>query len=99
MSDRDELVQYLKRELFGPAGGDDEEIAAPPHRRYLTGTLYALEAASDSVLAEEGGEVEVGGHTEGGGMADDPVSLANQWLPSSIGLTFFLAGDAEITCR
>ena len=99
MLDRDELVQYLRRELFGPAGEDDEEIGDPPHRRYLTGTLYAQEAASDAVLAEEGGEIEVGGHTEGGGMADDPVSLANQWLPSSIGLTFFLAGDPEVRCR
>ena len=98
MSDRDELVGYIRRELYGPAGDPEEEVHDPPHRRYLTGTLFAQEAASDQVLVEDGGEVDIGGQTDGGGMADDPVSLANQWLPSSIGMTFFLSGDAEVDC-
>lgn len=98
MSDRDQYLDFIRKELFGPAEGDNEEIDDPPHRRYLTGTLYAQEAASNDVLIEEGGEVEVGGQADGGGLADDPVSLANQWLPSSIGMTFFLSGEPEVVC-
>ena len=50
---RASIVEYLRRELMGPAGGFDEEIADPPQRRYTTGVLFPRNAPQDDVLRED----------------------------------------------
>lgn len=44
MDPRQDLVDYLTRQLVGPAAGDDELLDAPPDRQYLMGTLYPQQA-------------------------------------------------------
>lgn len=95
---RRRMVAYLTRQMQGPLFGDAEVIKFPPTDRYRVATLFPLRAALEDVL--DGEEIEEAG---GGrrdkmerGVPDDPISLANQWTPSSVGLSFLLEGS-ELT--
>ncbi|AKG44353.1 helicase [Streptomyces xiamenensis] len=99
---RDDFVEYLRRQLVGPAGATDEILVDPPDRRYLMGTLYPRGASVLEHSGEEGeqdfSESETGGGEEDS-FADDPVAEANAWLPSSLGFSFFTESDRiEVTC-
>ncbi|GAA2612035.1 helicase-related protein [Streptomyces axinellae] len=100
---RDAFVTYLRRQLVGPAGAEDETLADPPDRRYLMGTLYPR-GASLLKRSEEDGDPTYGETSAGNGeedsFADDPVAEANAWLPSSLGFSFFTnAPRLEVTCE
>jgi hypothetical protein len=91
------LVDYLRAELVGPRSGDREELQEEmPHRRYTMGVLYPrTENAPEKDEAEED-------ETRGNGSdssTDDPVTMAGQWLPSSIGLSFYIIGGPVILVR
>jgi Helicase conserved C-terminal domain len=91
---RAQIVAYLRRQLIGPAGGQDEELGEPPTQRYLMGILFPQRAESDvafedDVIDDNGGEV-------GEETGDDPVALANQYMPSSVGLSFVAPRNAEV---
>ncbi|MEU3169397.1 helicase-related protein [Streptosporangium sp. NPDC006930] len=90
---RDDFVGYLREQLIGPVGGEHEVLTTPPDRRYLMGTLYPREADfQNAVLASGEQEDERTDSDEGGDegqFAQDPVSDATAWLPSSLGLSFF----------
>src|SRR3954470_17504136 len=92
MDARQELVDYLHRQLVGPAAGEHEVLDAPPDRQYLMGTLYPQEADLQKQL-DLAAEEPDGPGTEA--RADDtapsaaPVPEANSWLPSSLGLSFY----------
>lgn len=95
---RSKVMRYLKLELLGPRGGENEELTEEPYRRYTAGTLYPPAAPSDPVIEEEEeDEVGVSGGDFRGGLqenqADDPVVSANQYLPGSMGLSFYLRGE------
>ena len=94
--DRLKIIDYLRAHSIGPVGGLDETLREFPHKRYLMGTLYAENATSSEVLIEE--VDEGGGGSDGDELADDPVSMANSWLPSSLGLSFFIAAESPIDC-
>ncbi|MCF2529189.1 helicase-related protein [Yinghuangia soli] len=99
---RDDFVAYLRRQLVGPARGEDEILVDPPDRRYLMGTLYPR-GASLFEHAQENGDQDFGEAAAGSGeedsFADDPVAEANAWLPSSLGFSFFTDADhIEVTC-
>jgi hypothetical protein len=99
---RDGFVEYLRKQLVGPAGGEDEVLRDPPDRRYLMGTLYPRGAELTQLTnlegEEETSESSAGG-TEEDRFADDPVAEANAWLPSSLGVSFFTdAMTLNITC-
>lgn len=88
---RDELVQYLERTLQGPSDGPTEVLGTPPHQRYLFGTLYPQRATSEQRFA---GELTDGNEpTE---SEEDPINLASQWMPSSLGISFYLAGNGSV---
>lgn len=102
MDPRQELVDYLSRQLVGPAYGEDEVLDAPPDRQYLMGTLYPQDADLQRQLTLAA-EDEDGIGTEGAALdtnpADDPVPESNSWLPSSLGLSFYTDSDTiEIDC-
>ncbi|MFI8307224.1 helicase-related protein [Streptomyces sp. NPDC085927] len=102
MDPRQELVSYLRRQLVGPAGGDDETLDAPPDRQYLMGTLYPQEADLQAQL-DLAREHFDGAGTERGAEdtapAADPVPESNSWLPSSLGFSFYTDADViEIGC-
>ncbi|HWP00629.1 MAG TPA: helicase-related protein [Methylococcus sp.] len=94
---RAQIVQYLERQLMGPAGGEAEEIRDPPHLRYTTGVLFPRDVPQDLVLREETDDDTVGGVKDD--PVDDPVALANQWMPSSAGLSFYVEGADGISCE
>ncbi|MEU7294927.1 helicase-related protein [Streptomyces exfoliatus] len=102
MNPRDELVDYLRRQLVGPAQGEDEVLDAPPDRQYLMGTLYPQDADLQRRLTETAEELE-GPGTEGAAddtsPAADPIPESNSWLPSSLGFSFYTdASTLEVVC-
>ncbi|MDX2853899.1 helicase-related protein [Streptomyces sp. PA03-3a] len=102
MTPRDELVGYLRRQLVGPAQGDEEVLDAPPDRQYLMGTLYPQDADLQRRLTENAEELEglgTEGEAEDTAPAADPIPESNAWLPSSLGLSFYTDASAvEVTC-
>ncbi|MFV2083406.1 helicase-related protein [Micromonospora sp. LOL_021] len=85
--DRGLVLEYLRRQLIGPWEGEDEVLGERPDRRYLSGILFPREAPLTSGTDDD---IMDDSPTSGGGddVADDPVALAGQLLPSSIGLSF-----------
>lgn len=102
MDPRQELVDYLTRQLVGPAGGDDEVLDAPPDRQYLMGTLYPQQADLRRQLNRAADDPEAPGAEQDApdvSPATDPVPDANSWLPASLGLSFYTdAVDVEVSC-
>ena len=119
---RDQIVDYLRRELVGPAPGfpamqlNREEILRPqdpPRLRYSTAVLFPMRtnvpsqvAATEEVIeATEAAPVEGGGDTAEAGQGEElpgsrvdtrgevqpetdvDLNLANQYLPSAMGLS------------
>ncbi|MDX8152085.1 helicase-related protein [Patulibacter brassicae] len=79
--------------LVGPSDGQLEEVLGMPNKRYLMGILFPVGTSTAEVLAEE--QEDVTGASEGDLTAEDPVALAGQWLPSSMGLSLFVDGEAD----
>ncbi|MEU6891128.1 helicase-related protein [Streptomyces sp. NPDC046557] len=102
MDPRQELVDYLSRQLVGPAHGEDEVLDAPPDRQYLMGTLYPQDADLQRQLtlaAEDADGIGTEGTALDTNPADDPVPESNAWLPSSLGLSFYTDSETiEIGC-
>lgn len=100
-SARDRIVQFLHNELVGPRHGEEEIVQEAPYRRYTSGTLYPQDADTAVILAED--EAEISGQpstTSEGGLVeeqgDDPVSLSNQRMPSSCGISFIVRNKPTI---
>jgi hypothetical protein len=89
---RELLVDYLRRELVGPAGGAKELLDhEPPHKRYTMGVLFPQDAADEPDASDDNEPDDTGDvHT------DDPVTLAGQYMPSSLGVSFFFMGTPEV---
>ncbi|MFE1328727.1 hypothetical protein [Streptomyces sp. NPDC058741] len=102
MDPRQELVDYLTRQLVGPAGDEDEVLDAPPDRQYLMGTLYPQQADLQRQLALAADDPEAPGAEEDApdvSPAADPVPETNSWLPASLGLSFYTdAVRIEVSC-
>jgi len=95
---RDAVLDVLRRELIGPAGGAEEEVTGKPAWRYLTGILFPRQ--QEGFLEEEEDEMDpaaVSGGDDSG--ADSAVSAAYDLLPASMGLSFYLEGARELRCR
>jgi hypothetical protein len=90
---RDLLVDYVRRHLFGPLRGDNEVLSEAPSYLYSTGVLFPQGSSADGVIAEEIDDAGGGGDSE---PVDDAVALANQMLPSSVAISFFVLGTDAI---
>ena len=91
-ADRLSVLEYVKQQLIGPVGGDDELLREQPHRRYLTAILFPTEAEADTGLAEDIQD-DIPGDVVGQigeDLGDDPVALTGQRLPSAVGVSFVL---------
>ncbi|WP_208449846.1 DISARM system helicase DrmA [Burkholderia ambifaria] len=93
---RDELTDMVIRDLLGPAGGPDEELNQyedHAYQRYLVGML----APKGSEIA--GGELDelaTGDGDEGeDGVPESGVPAGGTYFPSSLGLSFVVAADAQ----
>jgi len=104
---RDELEELARRDLLGPAGGPEEIVAEQAVRgRYIVGLLAprgqtAFPDAPED-LTEDTTELAVAGEDTEEGVADSVLPKAVSMLPSAIGLTFTVDGDAkaiQITAR
>lgn len=102
MDPRQELVDYLTRQLVGPVGGADEVLDAPPDRQYLMGTLYPQQADRQRRFESAAEEPEAPGVEQQAPDVDpapDPVPETNSWLPASLGISFYTdAVDVEVSC-
>ncbi len=100
---RDEFVNYVRRQLVGPFGGENEVILDPPNRRYLMGILFPRSIAFEGYVEEEGQERDEAAAVSSGEesmFSDDPVSAANDFLPASQGVSFFTNAKAlEVRVR
>lgn len=92
---REEILRYLEAELIGPVKGPQELLAeTPPTRRYSMGVLYPQSAKVDNAIDDE--EKDETGGSVGEDISDDPIAMSGQFMPSSIGLTFFFDGAKEL---
>ena len=102
MDPRQELVDYLTRQLVGPVGSADEILDAPPDRQYLMGTLYPQQADRQRRFEFAAEEPEASGVEQQAPDVDpapDPVPETNSWLPASLGISFYTdAVDVEVSC-
>lgn len=100
---RAQFVSYVRRQLVGPFGSNDEIIFDPPNRRYLMGILFPRQISFAGYVAEEGEDEDQSAATAAGEesqFSDDPVSAANDFLPASQGLSFFTtAKTLRVTAR
>lgn len=94
---REGVIGYLRAQIVGPIDGPEEVLTEPPTGRYLVGILFPREATTNDVIANE--EVDGAGADAGEEPAEDPLTMANAYLPASIGLTFFVAAGRAVACR
>ncbi len=91
---REELQEMVIRELLGPAQGEYEEIVEQQvSDRYLVGMLAPL---NQPMGQDEIEELAEGGPPGGEEGSPEPDAIHNtKILPSSIGLTFTVDGEAK----
>lgn len=91
---RSELQEMVKKDLLGPAGGPEEEVDERNVRgRY---TLGLLAPKGQSIIPDQQDELAAGGaDDEEQGKADTAIPQTASMLPSSVGFTFTVDGDAE----
>ncbi|MEI4747959.1 helicase-related protein [Rhodococcus erythropolis] len=111
VSVREELVNYLRRELVGPAAGEGETIWEPPNRRYLMGSLFPSTITRDISVQPPGLVDDVEPDSSGDFKrtlnpaksvedADSELAPVASYLPSSLGLTVFTSAlqlNIEVT--
>lgn len=95
-SERDRVVGYLQQQLIGPVDGLSEELEGSPLDRYLLGVLYPQSALADDVQKEEHGETAGSGDEES--ESENPISMAFERLPASMGLSFYVEGTESVRC-
>lgn len=128
---REEIIEYLRKELIGPAPGfpavqvNKEEILRsqdPPRLRYSAGILFPLRSEPDGQLdidekelqgadtgpSDEAGEISNADGTdlsESGNPADQQpetdfdLNLANQYLPSAMGVSALVNIPEQLTVK
>ncbi|MFN3166121.1 MAG: helicase-related protein [Phycisphaeraceae bacterium] len=80
---REELIDYVERDLVGYASVD-EEIQDPPITRYASGVLFPQDSGQIDPDTDDEAESGYDGETP----PDPPVAMANRRYPTSMGITF-----------
>ena len=102
---RQQVADEFKSLVFGPRGGNDEFIEGNRGLtlRYLTGILFpqgekrADLSSDDESFGEEDGTIEGKTREDFSGDSDNPLSMANEELPSSVGITFVIKKGEDFT--
>lgn len=97
VEDRRALIDYIRSQLMGPANGAEESLpfGDKPHERYLMGAIFP-QGSNTRKMSEEEDSTSIGGADE----TDNPVSMAYELKPASVGLSFFTKAtslDIQIT--
>ena len=69
---RDALVEFLRRDLIGPAFGEYESIIEPPRIRYTAGILFPQDVKRN----EDADEVDVGDEESAQDSSGDPAETS-----------------------
>lgn len=96
-SERDQVVTYMHHHLIGPLNKADEEVVGNPLDRYLLGVLYPQNANVGEVEQDEENEASAAGGEEN--EIENPISMAFEYLPASMGISFYVKGTERIQCR
>ena len=96
-SDRRKAVDYISKQLLGPAGSEDEKLSLKdsPRWKYLLGTLYPRDSEREKVINDDNQD---SGNTaaDSDKQDDSPMSTFFQRLPASIGVSFYIEGADAI---
>ena len=91
---REGILEYLRLQIEGPRRGAEEVLRDPPTREYLVGVVYPQNADASSTVQQEANDSGAG--SIGEETPDDPITLANQRMPASVGLSFFVRGTDRL---
>lgn len=80
---RSEMVEDLRRDLLGPAGGEGEVLEEAPLDRYVVGVLWPRDEEFQEEPEPDSAEPDTVD-----GESDSPVAQSLMRYPSSMGLTF-----------
>ncbi|MGL6051462.1 MAG: hypothetical protein ACRC16_16005, partial [Aeromonas salmonicida] len=83
---RAELVAFMRKQLIGPTGGEEEELKDAPHKRYLMGTLFPPAACIDET-------------DESKGEDSTTEALSNDFKPSSMAMSFAVDTDTVLALQ
>ncbi|UUV29651.1 helicase-related protein [Amycolatopsis roodepoortensis] len=81
---RDALLDALRNDVLGPAGGESEVLSDPPGTAYVCGVLFPRQGTD--LRPEEDQDFSPANREED--FPDTGVAMANLQAPSSMGLTF-----------
>lgn len=95
------LEEMVRKDLLGPAGGEEEEVTEPTiSGRYIVGLLAPK---GQQIVPDEQDDLAVGGDGDSqDGLTDTIAPQLVSMFPSSLGLTFTVDGSApaiQITAR
>ena len=83
---RNLMLDYLRVQVLGPTSANELlDMSDRPHDKYLLGTLFPKETEANEIFADD--IIEEGGGGIGDDVVDDPIVLANQYMPSSVGVS------------
>ena len=95
-TERSGVVAYMHHQLVGPLGGASEVIDGSPLDRYLLGTLYPQSADAAEMQQEEESEASAAGDADA--EVENPISMAFERLPASMGMSFYVDGTDRVKC-
>ncbi|MDP4527432.1 helicase-related protein [Alkalimonas delamerensis] len=97
---RDLVKEEIRKLLIGPYDGPNEKVSGRLSLRYLSGILYPIGATRGHLKVEQPDELDKLADTrdsdEFSADNDNPLSLANEMLPSSVALTFCVPKNADV---
>ncbi|MFA5163844.1 MAG: helicase-related protein [Patescibacteria group bacterium] len=88
------LLEAVKKELIGPGSEEigpdaaEEIITESPDNRYTLGMLFPQSSSAEEETASDEGNLANGEEDE----PQDFISLANQYYPSAMGISFYSTG-------
>lgn len=96
MSHQGFIIEKIRADLLGPAGGPTELISGRPTNRYLAGVLFPPEYDVGVSGEDDDGDGPLASRDE---PVDQGLARAYDMLPSSMGISFYLKGASQLDCR
>jgi hypothetical protein len=94
---RDLVSKEIRNLLIGPYDGPVEKVSGRLSLRYLSGILYPVGSTRGQVQSEAANRsADTGASDEFSADTDNPLSLANEMLPSSVALSFCVPRGEEV---
>jgi hypothetical protein len=94
---RDLVKEEIRKLLIGPYDGPNEKVSGRLSLKYLSGILYPVGSTRGQVQSEaENKSADTGASDEFSADTDNPLSLANEMLPSSVALSFCVPRGEEV---